>query len=304
MPSTPDLLHQLVADAGLPPVATATPLTGHGFDHQILHAVLADGHEVVLRRRPDPADATPAQALFRRAEFLAAHNVPAPALLAATDEASLYEFAPGDMLLTLIDQDRMTDQAWRSVGTAFKSLHAIRFPKGLTGAFGNGTFDLHFTDPVRTQHELLDQADLDLVADHLPKLHALIDQYADHLRETPTALLHRDIYPANVIVGPDRTTLIDWDSPQVGDPGIEIAAFEEHVYLLGAEVPPAFYASYGEHPETTALHRITGAIGWLAEGWLDDWIADDTLDPDRRSKAKSWRSGLQAYLSNLPELLR
>ncbi len=299
MPSTTTLLHQLVANAGLPPVATSTPLTGHGFDHNVLHAVLANGGEVALRHRPDPADATPAQALVRRAEFFAAHDVPTPALLMATDEASLYDFAPGEMLLTLIEQNRMTDQAWRSVGTAFKSLHAIRFPKGLTGAFGNGTFDLRFTDPVRTQHELLDQADLDLVADHLPELHATIDQYADHLRETPTALLHRDIYPANIIVGPESTTLIDWDSPEVGDPGIEIAAFEEHVYLLGAEVPPAFYASYGDRPATTALHRLTGAIGWLAEGWLDDWIADTSLDSDRRAKASSWKSGLQTYLSEL-----
>ncbi|MGC4942577.1 phosphotransferase [Kribbella sp. DT2] len=319
MASATDVLHHLVTEAGLPAVASATPLTGYGFDHEILHAVLTDGREVVLRHRPasyaspspaapDPSSATgapasPTHILYRRAEFLAAYDVPAPALLAATAEAGLYEYAPGDMLLTLIEQRRMTDQAWHSVGTAFRRLHAVHFPKRLTGAFGNGTFDLDLTDPVRTQHELLDKARLELVGDHLPKLHALIDQYADQLRETPTALLHRDVYPANLIVGPDRTMLIDWDSPQVGDPGIEIAALEEHVYLLGAEIPPAFYTAYGHRPATTALHRVTGAIGWLAEGWLDDW-AEDTLDPVRSSKATSWRSGLQTYLSTLPELLR
>ncbi|GAB3833438.1 phosphotransferase [Kribbella italica] len=295
MPGTEALLHQLVADAGLPPVTTATPLTGHGFDHEILHAVLDDGQEVVLRHRAG----TPP--LDQLTEFLRAHNIPTPALLAATNDATLHAFAPGEMLLTLIDHNRMTDTTWHSVGTTFRQLHAVRFPKALTGAFGNGTFDLHFTDPVRTQHKLLDEAALDLVSDHLPRLHATIDQYADQLRATPTALLHRDVYPANVIVGPDRTLLIDWDSPQVGDPGIEIAALEEHVYLLGAEVPPAFYSAYGPRPATTALHRLTGAIGWLAEGWLDDWIAGD--DPNRSSKARSWRDGLQAYLTEqLPTL--
>ncbi|GAA1528698.1 hypothetical protein GCM10009741_33160 [Kribbella lupini] len=242
---------------------------------------------MVLRHRAGtpPAD--------RRAHFLAAHHVPAPALLAATDDAALYEYAPGDMLLTLIEQARATDNTWHSVGTAFRRLHAIRFPMRLTGAFGNGTFDLHFTDPVHTQHELLDRTSLAQVADHLPKLHAMIDHYADHLRETPTALLHRDVYPANIIVGPDSTTLIDWDSPQVGDPGIEIAALEEHVHLLGAEVPPAFYSSYGDRPKTTALHRLTGAIDWLGADWLDEWAADTTV---RGAKAKRWQSGLQAYL--------
>jgi aminoglycoside phosphotransferase (APT) family kinase protein len=297
MPSTEALLHQLVADAGLPPVATAAPLTGHGFDHEIMHAVLTDGREVVLRHRAG----TPQ--VDQRAQFLAAHHVPAPALLAATDDTTLYEFAPGDMLLTLIEDGRMTDDAWHSVGTAFRSLHNVRFPKRLTGAVGNGILDLCFTDPAQTLHERLDQAGprLDLVAPHLPKLHAMIDQYADQLRETPTALLHRDIYPANVIVGPERTMLIDWDSPQVGDPGIEIAAFEEHLYLLGAEVPPTFYASYGPRPENTGIHRLTGAIGWLGSGWLDDWIAD--TDPDRRARASRWQSGLRAYLADrLPKL--
>jgi hypothetical protein len=329
MPSTTNLVHQLVTAAGLPPVATTTPLTGHGFDHEILHAVLTDGREVVLRHRvapdakpstarpanepstandsspttpaPDPS-AAPAQALFRRSEFLAAHAVPAPALLAATTDATLYEYAPGDMLLTLVEQHRATDDTWHSVGTAFRRLHAIRFPKRLTGVFGNGTFDLRFTDPVRTQHNLVDQTSLDLAADHRPELHALIDYYADDLRETPTALLHRDVYPANVIVGPDSTTLIDWDSPEVGDPGIEIAALEEHIHLLGADIPPAFYASYGDRPKTTTLHRLTGAIGWLGSGHLDDW-ATDTHDLDRSSKAKRWKSGLQTYLqTELPRL--
>lgn len=50
MPSTELLLHELVAEAGLPPVADAVPITGHGFDHQVVRATLVDSQQVVLRR--------------------------------------------------------------------------------------------------------------------------------------------------------------------------------------------------------------------------------------------------------------
>jgi hypothetical protein len=87
------------------------------------------------------------------------------------------------------------------------------------------------------------------------------------------------------------------------DPGQEIAALEEHVYLLDGSplLPPAFYAGYGPRPATTALHRLTGAIGWYTSGDFDEWEA---LPAALKPKADRWNRGLAAYLTKLPELLQ
>ncbi|WP_432946416.1 phosphotransferase family protein [Kribbella sp. CA-253562] len=305
MSGTESVLHQLVADAGLPPVTEVTAVTGHGFDHEILHAVLADSREVVLRHRPD----APRPAPHALARFLAAHEVAAPALLAGTDTATLYEYAPGEMLSALVDQGRVTDEQWHAVGTAFRGLHAIRFPAGLTGVFTENGLNLRPSDPVATLHGELTRSEpvlaatLPGVVPQLPRLHALIDAYADRLRSTPTVLAHFDVNPANIIVTADRATLIDWGEPRVLDPGQEIAALEEHVYLLDGSLllPPAFYAGYGPRPATTALHRLTGAIGWYTSGDFDEW---DALPAALKPKADRWKRGLAAYLTKLPELLR
>ena len=49
MPTTEHLLHQLGAAAGLPEVRSIEPVRGHGFNHEILRATLADSRQVVLR---------------------------------------------------------------------------------------------------------------------------------------------------------------------------------------------------------------------------------------------------------------
>ncbi|HET6294573.1 MAG TPA: hypothetical protein VFG33_14410, partial [Kribbella sp.] len=78
MAPTEALLHQLVTEAGLPAVESFEVLRGHGFDHEILRATLTDSRQVILRHRPQKPRALP----VGLARFLAAHNVPAPALLA------------------------------------------------------------------------------------------------------------------------------------------------------------------------------------------------------------------------------
>ncbi|ADB30521.1 aminoglycoside phosphotransferase [Kribbella flavida DSM 17836] len=302
MPGT-ELLHQLVADAGLAPVRSCTALSGHGFDHEILRATLVDGREIVLRHRPDVARPLP----IELARFLAAHDVPAPALLGGNDRATLYEFVPGEMLSALVAEQRMTDDNWRSVGTTFRRLHDIRFPAGLTGVLRDGRLELAIADPVRALHELLVgsepwlQANLPIAVPHLAQLHEAIDARAGQLREAPTALLHWDVNPANVIVGPERTALIDWGDPWVGDPAQEIAALEEHVYLInGSDVPAAFFETYGPRPANTALHRLTGAIGWLSSGDFEEW---EDLAPELKVKADRWQAGLVTYLSAVADHL-
>lgn len=296
MPSTELLLHELVAEAGLPAVANAVPITGHGFDHVILLATLADGARVVLRHRA----AQPRPLPLSQAQFLADHDVPAPRLLGGNDEATLYEYAPGEMLSSLVEKSRMTDDAWRSLGTAMRRLHAVRFPNKLRGTFGPDGLTLIPADPIAKLHEDLIAAEdylrthLPEVVAQLPQAHALIDAHADSL-SGPTALLHFDMNPSNIIVGPAETLLIDWGDTRVGDPAGEIAALEEHIYLIDRtpQLPDAFYDTYGPRVDKVDVWRLCGAIGWYASGDFEEFAE---LEPDLRAKADRWRTGLADYL--------
>ncbi|MGY4765290.1 aminoglycoside phosphotransferase family protein [Kribbella sp. CWNU-51] len=307
MPTTEHLLHELVAAAGLPEVRSTKPLRGHGFNHEILRATLADSRQIVLRRRRQASRPLP----HGRTRFLSEHAVPAPALLGGNEHATLYEYIPGEMLSTLVDEDRMTDDAWRTVGTAFRRVHAVRFPSAMTGDFGPDALVLRPTDPVNDLHRLLADAEprlsanLPFVIPHLRRLHAVIDEHAGPLRETPTALLHGDVFLANVIVGRSQTTLIDWDEPRVGDPAREIADLDERIHLInGGRLPDAFFETYGARPSTTAVHRLTGAMRWFAHGPFAGWDIDPGLDPDQRAQAIAWRNGLVAYLAGIGQRLK
>ena len=305
MASTELLLHQLVAEAGLPEVTSYDELHGHGFDHRVVHATLADSQEVVLRSRKESWPLPVA-----RARFLTEHDLPAPALLGGNEFATLYEYVPGEMLYHLIAEDRMTDATWRSVGTAFRRVHAVRFPSGLSGPFGADSLNLDAIDPVQDLHARIAaavprfEASLPFVLPHLPRLHAIIDAHADSLRQAPTALLHGDVFPTNIIVGPDRTTLIDWDFPRVADPAQEVSALDEWMYLAGGgNLADAFFDAYGPKPPKTDLYRITGAIGWFGRGVFNGWEIDSALDEARTELVTGWRDSLVAYLTDLGDRL-
>jgi thiamine kinase-like enzyme len=150
---------------------------------------------------------------------------------------------------------------------------------------------LRSADPVADLHEMLTDAGprlkarIPAVVPHLPRLHAVLDEHAEALRETPTALLHWDVYPANIIVGPTETTLIDWGEPRVGDPTKEIAALDEHLYLInGSQLPDAFFETYGPRSQpNTAIHRLTGAINWFSQAPSANGESTPTFPPTSRS---------------------
>ena len=226
--------------------------------------------------------------------------MPAPAVLV--------DYVPGEMLSELVKTGRCTEAGWRSVGDAFRRLHAVRFPSGLTGRYEKGQIVLTPHDPVAALHADLAAADLATVlpeaTKYVPRLHALIDSEADQLRRTPTSLLHADVNAANIIVSTDRTVLIDWGHPLIGDPRGEIAALDEHVYLAGGgELPEAFFTAYGVSRAKLRLpvHRLTGTIGWLTSEDRDEWAAD--LTPELAVRTAGWRTALLRYLqTELPKL--
>jgi Ser/Thr protein kinase RdoA (MazF antagonist) len=141
--------------------------------------------------------------------------MPAPHLLAATNEATLHEFAPGVLLGDLIAADRALPEIWYKIGQAFGRIHSLTFPTGLTGKVLPNSIRLRPTDPVEQMHGWIDKSvsGLRLLAPkalvYLPELHRLVDHAAPSLRSAPSSLLHGDINMWNIIVNNHGAVLID-----------------------------------------------------------------------------------------------
>lgn len=300
--STDPLLAELLHRAELPPAVALSPISGRGFDNEIHRVALSDGREVLLRRYPAKRESE-----RRRADFLKEHDAPAPALLASTSDGSLYEFVQGSLLGDLIEAGRATDKTWRLVGEAFRRVHKIEFPSGLYGEIRPDQVVLQLNDPVVQMHRWIDEAlpgfrrRLPAMIEHLPALHELVDRAADALRAAPSALGHGDINMWNIIVTQDRATLIDWDSPIVCDPAMEIALLDKHAWLFnGRGIDPGFFEGYGK-PATepnTSLYRIVHTVNWAGSS---DWeeFERSGLPVEQVERTRQWLGALLAYTENI-----
>lgn len=296
------ILDMLVRDAGLPAVTATSRLVGRGLDNRIYAARLADGHQVVLRLRAEwaPAETT-------RARLLQSYGLPVPRLLAAAGNASLYEFAPGITMGEAVEDRTATPDSWMLVGRAYRRVHDIRFPRLLAGDVGPAGISLRPVDPVTPLHRAVDGAAIGLqrllpnTVALLPQIHHLIEVAAPSLRGSTTALLHGDPNLGNILIAPDRATLVDWDGPVIGDPARELAQLDEHALLFnGRGLPRAFYDGYGRGPiePSTSLHRLIGMLSWLTS---HAWTDFERLDPDLRARTRGWFHTLLAWVARLPE---
>lgn len=302
-PSIMTVLDDLLRAAGLPAATIVRQLTGRGFDNEVHVARLAGGRQVVVRRwrqRREPEQ--------DRSMFLAAHGVPAPRLLAATGDASLYDFAPGTLLGDLIETGRASPETWRMVGRAYRHVHDIRFPAALVGEVQPHQIILRPGDPVRQMHTWIEESIPGLrqrapdALEHLPALHDIVDHAAVSLRTAPTSLLHGDVNMWNIIVSEDNATLIDWDYPQVGAPAMEVALLDKHAALFnGCGLDAAFFEGYGHAPvePNTSLHRVVQTMTWAASS---DWsaFAQADLPADLHERTRAWLKVLLAYVAQLP----
>jgi hypothetical protein len=305
-PALEESLAALLRDAELPAAESVRRLSGRGFDNEVHVVRLADGRQVVLRRGRRARDPE-----IARAAFLQAHGVPAPRLLAAHRHASLYEFAPGELLGDLIESGRATDRMWELVGLAYRRVHDVSFPSRLEGEFGPRRLILRPVDPVEQLHTRLKECAPGLrrrcrgALVYLPALHELVDSAAGPLQSATTALLLADDNMWNVIADAegDRAWLIDWDGPQVGDPAMEVALLDKHASLFnGGGLPAAFFVGYGQ-PATepnTSLHRVIQTVRWAASR---DWgeLEEQDLPPEQKERARGWLRTLLAYVAQLPD---
>jgi aminoglycoside phosphotransferase (APT) family kinase protein len=291
--------------AQLPPAGSVEPLRGRGFDNEIVVAAIGGGRKVVLRRWKEPR---PPEAV--RAAFLAGQNVPAPAVLATSGEASLQEFVPGVLLGDLIESGDCTPASWRSVGRAFRKVHAVRFPPRVSGSVFPDRIVLMPCDPVEVLHRQVDGALAGLrrafpaLTACLDDLHEIIEAASAALRRAATALGHGDINMWNIIVGSRRATLIDWDHPRVCDPAMEVALLDKHASMFNGEgLHPAFFEGYGRpaREPNTSVHRVVQTLAWAMSADWQEFQTDPGLPPQIKERTSQWLPALLGYVERLPE---
>ena len=299
---TKRLLSELLGQAALPPARETRLLTGKSFERKVFIVGLTDGRTVVLRQWPHRQAPEHSRALF-----LEMHGVPAPRFLAGSDEGSLHEYAPGELLGDVIDANRDLPDVWRAVGTAYRKVHAVRFPSGVTGDVETDRVILRVTDPVSQMHAWIVELARGLDALHpeatglVREMHALVDQSGQALTTSATSLLHGDVNMWNILVDEGAASLIDWDEPRIGDPAKEIALLDKHAWLFNdSGLDNAFFEGYGAPAAepNTSLHRVVQTTRWATSS---DWVNFETLflAPEQLERTRRWKTALRRYVADL-----
>jgi fructosamine-3-kinase len=223
-----------LADAGAAllgsTVANAARLHGGDLSH-LVHVELQDGRHVVVKTGPAPH--TEAAML----KVIAAAHVPAPKVLAVSDEALVLEFVP---------VDGRVGNAWADLGTTLARLHRVteqRYGFVRNYAFGhlpieNGWMD----DWPKFYAERRLMVHLSHIHPALARRVALLarDIHNRLPHKPPGALLHGDLWGGNVLVNGDRIAGFI-------DPACVFGHCEMDIAMLGLFDPigPDFYAAYG-----------------------------------------------------------
>jgi aminoglycoside phosphotransferase (APT) family kinase protein len=310
--------------AGLPTdyrAATAMPTGAAGSSNDHYLVTLSNGSRRVLREyrwplrdRPDdlrrPELESFVHGLIRR------HGVPAPAVLAsvAVDgrSASLLEYVDGELMADVLHKgdQAAADQVWHSLGRTLRRLHSITFPVGTHGRFKGSTLVDQSDSAGAFIHAwaLRSARQLTTLRSNLPiNLHALeavLDRVAARLGDAPSALLHFDVHPWNIMVAVqdgryECAALLDWENTRVGDPTWDLMLAE--VLTAGPRFGPAtaFYDGYGAVPSEP--NRAACELAFML--YRANTTASCAVVEERRGDAWWVADAVEAYVQNLPERL-
>ncbi len=242
-----------LADAGAAllggAVLNAARLHGGDLSH-LVHVELQDGRHVVVKTGPAPRTEA---AMLR---VIAAAGVPAPAVLAVSDEVLVLEFVP---------VDGRVGNAWSDLGVTLARLHRVTEPRygfARDYAFQHLPIENGWMDswPAFYAERRL-HVHLSHIHPALAKRVALLARDIDNRlpRHPPGALLHGDLWGGNVLVNGDRIAGFI-------DPACVFGHAEVDVAMLGLfdSIGPDFHAAYGpQEPGAEArlpIYRLWPAL--------------------------------------------
>jgi aminoglycoside phosphotransferase (APT) family kinase protein len=285
-------------------------------DHRLVEV---EGREPLVLRRygwPFAEDAPErAEREARVLELAAGSGIPAPRVIAATDEAILVTHESGRLLAHLArDPTADAGDAWREVGRVVRRLHGLLVPPELADVLRGGPrrdptdWATHVIAGVAEDLAVLTRHRRDLAVDD-DRVRDLFDRARPLLDERPEALLHGDLHPWNVLLEHDRdrwacSALLDWEFAELGDPLADLVRFD----LLRDEdigpTPRAFHDGYGpiSRDPVRELYEIAFHV-WMA-GDVINWPvrrpSHDAAERYVRTQLEADLSRLEAELSDGP----
>ena len=132
-----------------------------------------------------------------------------------------------------------------------------------------------------------------------PDLADAVAAYADRLLGPGRCLVHGDYSPKNVLVGPGRVWLIDFEVTHFGEPSFDLAFMLNHLFLKALHRPgtaagymvcaQAFWDTYAAGvpgPLTPDARDVLGQVGCLMVARVDGKSPAEYLSEDERRRAR------------------
>jgi hypothetical protein len=135
------------------------------------------------------------------------------------------------------------------------------------------------------------------IAGRFPRVADVVRDCADELRHATTCLVHGDLSPKNVLVGPGLLWVIDAEVAHIGDPIFDVAFMSTHLALT-AIARPAFASSLEETwrafvtrylqdaPGSNVEARLSRHVGCLLLARTDGISREPGLDRDAVHRAR------------------